>query len=200
MRFRGCCVVVIVFNKKELGVFALFERKSYGVFVLGLFALGLSQLSFAAKALGPSISLALSQPANDVADAQTGDSLTSSVADKATAHSELEVLVPLGFGHKGEDRRGVIVIDRRMFKHLRTAKNADVLPSKEAKALQEVKEGRSTLAENTFAEALETAKQEEEARADRALREQAYLQWQQRQQYAPQISGVPLPQQGRLFP
>ncbi|STQ91575.1 hypothetical protein EV682_11813 [Iodobacter fluviatilis] len=193
-------------------MFTTFRKSTYGVGVSGLFVLCLSPLSFAAEVSAPSVSIALSQPAQGAADAQTSNApLAHAIAAQAAAHAELELPASLGFGHKGEDQQGEIVIDHRMFKRLRTAKDADVLPSSKEKALQESKEMRSKLEKSAFAEALEKAEQEEEARADRAKREQNYLEMQQMQRYecnsvpnqykcAPQVSGVPFSQRGRLFP
>ncbi|MFC7421433.1 hypothetical protein ACFQNF_16325 [Iodobacter arcticus] len=166
-------------------MFISFEKNTCGACLAGLLVLGFSQLSFAAD-----------------------DVLGSELA----THHELELATPLALGQqRGSDRRGDVVIDRRMFKLLRAERNADILPSQKERELQESEELRSKLTKSAFAEALEKAKQEEEARADRAKREQDYLEIQQRQRYecipvpnqykcAPQVSGVPFPRQGRLFP
>ncbi|WP_293935722.1 hypothetical protein [Iodobacter sp.] len=193
-------------------MFISFEKKTYGVCLAGLLTLGFSQLSFAADAAAPPARQTLDQQANTGENAQTHDVLGTELA----AYPELELVTPLALGlQRGSDRQGGVVIDRRMFKHLRVEKNADILPGKKERELQESEALRSKLAKSAFAEALEKAKHEEEARADRAARERGYLEAQQMQRYecipvpsnkgafpshcAPQVSGVPLTQH-RLFP
>ncbi|MEN9657331.1 MAG: hypothetical protein RL571_796 [Pseudomonadota bacterium] len=203
-------------------MFISFEKKIYGACLASLLALGFSQLSFAAEVAVPPARQTLDQQVSTGAMAQTHDMLGSELA----AQPELELVTPLVLGpQRGNDRQGDLVIDRRMFKHLRVEKNADVLPEKKERELQESKALRSKLAKSAFAEALEKAKLEEDARADRAARERE-SDWQRRQLYecvpvlrefdkegparskhnqlfnnhcAPQVSGVPLPQHG-VFP
>jgi hypothetical protein len=203
-------------------LFISFEKNTYGACLAGLLALGFSQLSFAADVAVPSARQALNQQASTSANAQPQDALGSELA----AYPELELATPLALGQqRGADRRGDVVIDRRMFKHLRVEKSTHIFLSKEGKELQESKELRSKLAKSAFAEALEKAKLEEDTRADWAARKRE-SDWQQRQLYecvpvlrefdkdgparskhnqlfnnhcAPQVSGVPLPQHG-VFP
>jgi hypothetical protein len=207
-------------------LFTSLEKSTCGACLAGLLVLGFSQLSFAADVAVPSARQALNPQASTSANAQLQDALGSELA----AYPELELATPLALGQqRGADRRGGGVIDRRMLKHLRAEKNTHMFLSKEEKELQESKELRSKLAKSAFAEALEKAKHEEDARSDRAARERGYLEAQQRQRYecipmlvhrelpdsgvfdrsghnyffnhncAPQVSGVPLTQQ-RLFP
>jgi len=201
-------------------LFISFEKKTYGACLAGLLVLGFSQPSYATDVAEPSTKHALDQQVITGAKAQTHDVLGSELA----AQPELELVTPLALGpQRGNDRQGDLVIDRRMFKHLRVEKNANVLLGE--KELQESEALRSKLAKSAFAEALEKAKLEGDARADRAARKRE-SDWQQRQLYecvpvlrefdkevharskhnqlfnnhcAPQVSGVPLPQHG-VFP
>ncbi|MBY0445336.1 MAG: hypothetical protein K2Q15_09040, partial [Burkholderiales bacterium] len=160
-------------------MFISFEKNTYGACLAGLLALGFSQLSFAADVAVPSTRQALDQQASTSANAQPQDALGSELA----AYPELELATPLALGQqRGADRRGDVVIDRRMFKHLRAEKNADVLLGKKERELQESKALRSKLAKSAFAEALEKAKLEEDTRADWAARKRE-SDWQQRQLY-----------------
>lgn len=202
-------------------MFTSLEKSTCGACLAGLFVLGFSQLSFAADMAGPSARQA-STHANVVPHNEPSSGFV--------AHPELSLATPLALSQqRGSERQGDIVVDLRMFKHLPAEENADILPSPKEMALQESEELRSKLAKSAFAEALEKAKHEEDARSDRAARERGYLEAQQRQRYecipmlvhrelpdsgvfdrsghnyffnhncAPQVSGVPLTQQ-RLFP
>ncbi|QBC45054.1 hypothetical protein [Iodobacter fluviatilis] len=201
-------------------MFISFEKKTYGACLASLLALSFSQPSYANDVAEPSAKYALDQQVITGVKAQTHDVLGSELA----AQPELELVTPLALGpQRGNDRQGDLVIDRRMFKHLRVEKNANVLLGE--KELQESEALRSKLAKSAFAEALEKAKLEGDARADRAARKRE-SDWQQRQLYecvpvlrefdkevharskhnqlfnnhcAPQVSGVPLPQHG-VFP
>ncbi len=203
-------------------MFISFEKKTYGACLAGLLVLGFSQPSYAAEVAVPPARQTLDQQVSTGAMAQTHDMLGSELA----AQPELELVTPLALGpQRGNDRQGDLVIDRRMFKHLRVEKNANVLLGEKGKELQESEALRSKLAKSAFAEALEKAKLEGDARADRAARKRE-SDWQQRQLYecvpvlrefdkevharskhnqlfnnhcAPQVSGVPLPQHG-VFP
>jgi hypothetical protein len=207
-------------------MFTSLEKSTCGACLAGLLVLGFSQLSFAADMAGPSARQALNPHASTNGNVTPHDELGSGLV----AHPELGLATPLALSQqRGNDRQVDVVVDLRMFKHLRAEKNTNMLPSQNEMELQESQALRSRLAKSAFAEALEKAKNEEDARSDQAARARGYLEAQQRQRYecipmlshrelpdsgafdrsspnyffdhhcAPQVSGVPLTQQG-LFP